>query len=326
TFQIGSDKHRDSHSYNFVVVFFLLSFCESVFSPSTKIYRFLRLHTKSAFDRALNSMASSNINYEEGFITNKRGLKLFTCKWIPQETEPKALVFLLHGYATECSISMKGTATRLSRAGYRVYGLDCIGHGKSEGLHGFIPSFDELLEDYSLHYTDICEEEENAKKKRFIMGESMGGAVALRLHRKMPGFWDGVVLVAPMCKIKENVKPSPLVLSILTKLCNVIPTWKIVPGDDIMKAALRDPEAIKQVTDLNISKLLYETAASTDKTFKLYDGMWHNLTFGEFPENIDRVLADIIAWLDERSAMDEKEKKFMEDKNVSISAPTYSFN
>ncbi|KAL8166794.1 hypothetical protein V2J09_008293 [Rumex salicifolius] len=317
-------------------------------------------------------MASSNINYEEGFITNKRGLKLFTCKWIPEETEPKALVFLLHGYAMECSISMKGTATRLAGAGYGVYGLDCIGHGKSEGLHGYIPSFDEVVEDYSLHYSDICEEEENAKKKRYIMGESMGGAVALLLHRKMPGFWDGVVLVAPMCKIAENVKPSPLVVNILTKLCNVIPTWKIVPGEDIIEAAVRDPEAKKQVranpywytgrprlktanellkvtidlehrlnevtlpflvvhggadkvTDPNISKLLYETSSSTDKTFKLYDGMWHALTYGELPENIDLVFADIIAWLDERSAMDvmeriEKEKKLMEDKDASIEA------
>lgn len=32
------------------------------------------------------------------------------------------------------------------------------------------------------------------------MGESMGGAMVLRLHRKKPDYWDGAVLVAPMCK------------------------------------------------------------------------------------------------------------------------------
>lgn len=36
---------------------------------------------------------------------------------------------------------------------------------------------------------------------RIIMGESMGGAMALRLHRKKPDYWDGAVLVAPMCKV-----------------------------------------------------------------------------------------------------------------------------
>jgi alpha-beta hydrolase superfamily lysophospholipase len=29
----------------------------------------------------------------------------------------------------------------------------------------------------------------------------MGGAIALLLHRKRPDYWDGAVLVAPMCKV-----------------------------------------------------------------------------------------------------------------------------
>lgn len=33
---------------------------------------------------------------------------MFTCKWLPTDCEPKALVFLCHGYAMECSVSMKG--------------------------------------------------------------------------------------------------------------------------------------------------------------------------------------------------------------------------
>jgi alpha-beta hydrolase superfamily lysophospholipase len=38
-------------------------------------------------------------------------------------------------------------------------------------------------------------------KARFLYGESMGGAVSLLLHQKDPSFWDGAVLVAPMCKV-----------------------------------------------------------------------------------------------------------------------------
>ena len=38
-------------------------------------------------------------------------------------------------------------------------------------------------------------------KRRYLLGESMGGAVALLLHRKKPDYWDGAVLVAPMCKV-----------------------------------------------------------------------------------------------------------------------------
>jgi alpha-beta hydrolase superfamily lysophospholipase len=36
---------------------------------------------------------------------------------------------------------------------------------------------------------------------RYLLGESMGGALALLLHRNKPYYWDGAVLVAPMCKV-----------------------------------------------------------------------------------------------------------------------------
>lgn len=44
-------------------------------------------------------------------------------------------------------------------------------------------------------------QEEYRNKCRFLYGESMGGAVALLLHKKDPAFWNGAVLVAPMCKV-----------------------------------------------------------------------------------------------------------------------------
>lgn len=58
------------------------------------------------------------------------------------------------------------------------------------------------------------------------------------------------------------------------------------------------------VTDPEVSRALYEQASSRDKTIKLYPGMWHGLTSGETDENIEIVFADIIAWLDKRTAID----------------------
>lgn len=55
------------------------------------------------------------------------------------------------------------------------------------------------------------------------------------------------------------------------------------------------------VTDPEVSRALYERAASTDKTIKLYPGMWHGLTAGEPDENVELVFFDIVSWLDKRS-------------------------
>ncbi|KAK4756372.1 hypothetical protein SAY87_006499 [Trapa incisa] len=63
----------------------------------------------------------------------------------------------------------------------------------------------------------------------------------------MPEFWDWAVLVAPMFKIADDVKPHPLVISVLTKLCSFIPTWKIIPTKDINHLAFKRPQIREQV-------------------------------------------------------------------------------
>lgn len=72
-----------------------------------------------------------------------------------------------------------------------------------------------------------------------------------------------------------------------------------------------------RVTDKSVSKLLYEEAASTDKTLKLYPGMWHGLLYGETLDNIEIVFSDIIRWLEERTSLGnsrlEREQKSEQD-------------
>lgn len=55
------------------------------------------------------------------------------------------------------------------------------------------------------------------------------------------------------------------------------------------------------VTDPEVSQALYNRAGSSDKTMKLYPGMWHGLTSGEPDQSVEVVFADIIAWLDRRT-------------------------
>ncbi|KAJ0815458.1 putative 2-acylglycerol O-acyltransferase [Helianthus annuus] len=91
----------------------------------------------------------------------------------------------------------------------------------------------------------------------------MGGAVALLIHRKDLTFWHGVILVAPMYKISEKVKPHPLVISMLTRVVDVIPRWKIVPTKDFIDTAFKDSvkrEEIRANTLMYQEKLRLKTA------------------------------------------------------------------
>lgn len=114
-----------------------------------------------------------------------------------------------------------------------MYGIDYEGHGRSAGARCYIRKFDGLVADCDRFFKSVCgqcvpnapipiplslslpielslmwpvrgtraAEEQHREKRRFLYGESMGGAVALLLHRRDPSFWDGAVLVAPMCKV-----------------------------------------------------------------------------------------------------------------------------
>ncbi|KAK8521856.1 hypothetical protein V6N12_066435 [Hibiscus sabdariffa] len=303
--------------------------------------------------------------YKEEHTVNSRGTLLFTCTWLPLSS-PKALVFICHGYGRECSEYMKECGTRLAAAGYAAFGLDYEGHGKSNGPRCYIKSFQNIIDDCNDYFKSICEKEQYKDKCRFLFGESMGGAVALLLHKNNPSFWNGAVLLAPMCKISEKLRPPKMVGKVLTKMEEFIPKWKIVPSKNVIDLAFKDPvkrEAVRafnssvalvemisrslepvknnkliyqqkprlktalellrtsislerslnevtfpflvlhgdadRIIDPEISKVLHEKASSSDKTIKLYPGMWHAL-MGEPHENVRIVFADITAWLDKR--------------------------
>lgn len=53
------------------------------------------------------------------------------------------------------NLSFAGVARKLASSGYGVFAMDYPGFGLSEGLHGFIPSFDELVDDVIEQYSKI---------------------------------------------------------------------------------------------------------------------------------------------------------------------------
>lgn len=63
--------------------------------------------------------------------------------------------------------------------------------------------------------------------------------------------------------------------------------------------------AADKIVDPEVSRALYDRAGSTDKSIKLYPGMWHGLTSGEPEENVEIAFSDIIVWLDKRATYNQ---------------------
>ena len=52
-------------------------------------------------------------------------------------------------------VSFAGIARKLAFSGYAVFAMDYPGFGLSEGLHGYIRSFNRLVDDVIEHYSKV---------------------------------------------------------------------------------------------------------------------------------------------------------------------------
>ncbi|RWV84641.1 hypothetical protein BHE74_00008232 [Ensete ventricosum] len=78
---------------------------------------------------------------------NSKGMEIFWKSWLPKPgTTTKAALFFCHGY---------GIAKRIADAGYAVFAMDYPGFGLSQGLHGYIPGFDGMVDQVIERYAAI---------------------------------------------------------------------------------------------------------------------------------------------------------------------------
>ncbi|XP_019054262.1 PREDICTED: caffeoylshikimate esterase-like isoform X2 [Nelumbo nucifera] len=275
------------------------------FAPARRWVRSAFSDVQQKLDHVLFKTAPPGIRTEEWYEQNSRGLEIFCKSWLPKEGVPiKGDICFCHGYGDTCTFFFEGIAKRIAASGYGVYAMDYPGFGLSEGLHGYIANFDELVDDVIEQYRNIKGRPELNGLPRFILGQSMGGAVTLKVHLKQPDEWDGIVLVAPMCKAAYNV----IAYSDQMRLKTAVELLKATKDVESQVEKVSSPllvlhGAADKVTDPLVSKFLYEKASSKDKTLKLYEEGFHSILEGEPDDRILKVLDDIISWLDSRCAL-----------------------
>ena len=192
------------------------------------------------------AMKCSDVDLEEDYWTNSRGMLLATSIMRPKEGTPiKAVVCFCHGFLGSSSYLIRCEYQRMVRAGIAVVTIDYEGHGLSDGQQGLIPNWERLCND-TLEYFEEALTQQFSSTPRFLCGESMGGAACFTIYNKKPQLWKGVVFHSPLCKIKEEMLPSPLVVKIFMAIVgekgtNAFSTLPIAPSkksllDDVFKS------------------------------------------------------------------------------------------
>ncbi|XP_042028544.1 caffeoylshikimate esterase-like isoform X2 [Salvia splendens] len=208
-------------------------------------------HIQLSIDHILFKMPCDRLKMTESYDVNSRGLEIFSKSWVPDSRSPKAVVCYCHGYGDTCTFFFEGIARKLASSGYAVFAMDYPGFGLSEGLHGYIPKFDLIVDDVIEQYSKVKENPGFRLLPSFLFGQSMGGAVALKVHLKQPDAWNGAVLAAPMCKLADEMVPPWPLDQILIGLAKLFPKQKLVPQKDLAELAFKDVKK-RQQTAYNV--------------------------------------------------------------------------
>lgn len=177
--------------------------------------------------------ARHSVTHGSEFITNSRGLKLFTQWWIPlPDTKPVVgVVCVVHGFTGESSWLVQLTAVHIAKHGFAVCAIDHQGHGFSEGLLAHIPDINPVVDDCISFFDSFRERHAPPNLPSFLYSESLGGAISLLivLRKDLKRPFDGVVLNGAMCGVSDKIKPPWPLEHFLSIAAALVPTWQVVP-------------------------------------------------------------------------------------------------
>ena len=233
------------------------------------------------------------------------------------------VVVIAHGYGEH--IGRYGhVADAFVERGASVYGLDHVGHGRSDGEPALIPDFAPVVDDLHLLVEDV-----RGDRPVVLVGHSMGGLVATRYAQRFGDGLAGLVLSAPLVGnpgtgallAMEPLPEIPIDPAVLSRDEETQRAYAEDPlvyhggfkratlagiAEALLDAALDAPQITgpvlwihgedDQLVPMAGSRRFIELLANADVTEQIYPGARHEV-FNE--TNRDEVLADTVRFTEE---------------------------
>ncbi|KAJ0082624.1 hypothetical protein Patl1_11415 [Pistacia atlantica] len=257
------------------------------------------------------------ILHQESYMFNKKNMKIFHSNMAPRfprtSQRPRRHDPRLH-QRQPAGIS-ELTAVTIAKTGFLVCALDLQGHGSSDGYPGHIPNIEHIVQDCIQFFDSV--KTNHPKLPSFLYGESLGGAISILICLEQKYEWDGLILSGSMCGVSAKFKPMWPLEKLLPVAALFAPKWKVVVSKPVASKSYKEewkrrlvarnpnrrtsgkPPAATALEFLE-GVLVYESAASEDKTLKIFPGLWHML-IGENEEDVEVVFGIVLSWIAERA-------------------------
>ncbi|KAK6921385.1 Serine aminopeptidase, S33, partial [Dillenia turbinata] len=184
--------------------------------------------------------ANENVVRDFCLFVPPRGVTLFTQSWSPTNGKIRGLVVVLHGL-NEHSGRYSNFAKQLTSNGFKVYAMDWIGHGGSDGLHAYVPSLDDAVADTKSYIDKVLAE--NPGLPCFCFGHSTGGAIILKtaMDPQVESCISGIITTSPAV----GVQPSHPIFGVIAPVISfLLPKYQLSAANKPGPPVSRDPEAL----------------------------------------------------------------------------------
>jgi len=173
-------------------------------------------------------------------------------KWNDDAQRDKATVLMLHGISQR-SYTLRKIANSLAEKGFVTYGMDLRGHG---WWHKTLNKKDDgYRSNYKKSQADVKEvlaalKQKHPDKPLYLMGESVGAAVALRAANDSPELVDGLILCgagSKAHKAKITWVMTDLVKCMFRKPVNIVRYQQRYGTEDLraLQETIEDPDQRK---------------------------------------------------------------------------------
>jgi alpha-beta hydrolase superfamily lysophospholipase len=270
----------------------------------------------------------------EETIESAKGVKIFLRSWVP-ESRARGVVVICHGVNSHGG-QYAWAAQQLAAAGFAVFALDLRGRGRSEGERFYVEDVADYVSDVA-NTIAVAKARHPGLPVYLLghsAGGVVSATYVLDHQAELAGFIcesfafqvpaPGFALAAikgishlaprlPVLKLKnEDFSRDPAAVEALNadpltahEVQPAITVAALVRADERLHdefPSITLPVLIMHGTDDKAtvcrgSQFFYDTAGSTDKTLKLYEGHYHDLLNDIGKE---QVMADILRWIAER--------------------------
>lgn len=202
------------------------------------------------------------MKHQDGYFKNQENQSIYFQSWLP-DNPAKAVLLIVHGLNEHCG-RYDHFSDFFVNEGFAVYGMDLIGHGKSDGTRSYVKDFTNYINDLILYLEKIKQLQPGSPI--FLIGHSMGGLIGSLFLIDHPGQVAGAVLSGPVVQIPDDV--TPLFIALGKVVSFVFPKLGLLKID--LSGLSRDPDVVQAYKDdplVNSGKFTARVSAEMTRSF-----------------------------------------------------------